>query len=79
MTAESCFLRLRASQEIPGRRVREAIRLYTTEEISLGRAAELAGMNYFLFEELLRKQRIAAVEPETTDKADAGHPIERDD
>jgi predicted HTH domain antitoxin len=38
-------------------------------EISLGRAAELARMNYFLFEELLRRQRVSAMEPEVTDKA----------
>ena len=62
------FLRFRASQETPSRRVQEAIRLYTTEEISLGRAAELAGMNYFLFEELLRKQKVATVKPEVADK-----------
>jgi predicted HTH domain antitoxin len=62
------FLRFRASQETPGRRVKEAIRLYIAGEISLGRAAELAGMNYFLFEEVLRKQGVSAVEPEVTDK-----------
>lgn len=62
------FLRFRASQETPGRRVKEAIRLYMAGEISLGRAAELAGMNYFLFEEVLRKQGISAVEPEVMDK-----------
>ena len=57
------FLRFRASQEIPGCRVREAMRLCTAGGISLGRAAEMAGMNYFLFEELLRKQDIPVVEP----------------
>lgn len=63
------FLRFRASWEAPGRRVKEAIRQYMAGEISLGRAAELAGMNYFLFEELLRQQGISAVEPEVTDEA----------
>lgn len=63
------FLRFKASRETPGRRVKEAIRLYRAGEISLGRAAELAGMNYFLFEELLRKQGISAVEPDVTGKA----------
>jgi predicted HTH domain antitoxin len=63
------FLRFRAGQETPGRRAKEAIRLYRAGEISLGRAAELAGMNYFLFEELLRKQGISAMEPEVMDKA----------
>jgi predicted HTH domain antitoxin len=64
------FLRFRTGRETPGRRVQEAIRLYISGEISLGRAAELAGMNYFLFEELLRKQGISVMEPEVTDKAE---------
>jgi predicted HTH domain antitoxin len=42
---------------------KEAIRLYAAGEISQGRAAELAGMNYFLFEEILRKQGVKVVEP----------------
>jgi hypothetical protein len=50
--------------------MREAIHLYTTREVSLGRAAELAGINYFVFEELLRKQGIPAIEPEITGQAD---------
>jgi predicted HTH domain antitoxin len=64
------FLRFRTGRETPGRRVQEAIRLYIAGEISLGRAAELAGVNYFLFEELLRKQGISVMEPEVTDKAE---------
>jgi predicted HTH domain antitoxin len=64
------FLRFRTGREIPGRRVQEAIRLYIAGEISLGRAAELAGVNYFLFEELLRKQGISVMEPEVTGKAE---------
>ncbi|MFQ6015690.1 MAG: UPF0175 family protein [Anaerolineae bacterium] len=63
------FLRFRATRETVGPRVKEAIRLYMAQEISLGRAAELAGMNYFLFEELLRRQRVSAIEPEVTDEA----------
>ena len=64
------FLRFRTGRETPGRRVQEAIRLYIAGEISLGRAAELAGVNYFLFEELLRKQGIPVMEPEVRDKAE---------
>jgi len=64
------FLRFRTGRETPGRRVQEAIRLYIAGKISLGRAAELAGVNYFLFEELLRKQGISVMEPEVTDRAE---------
>jgi predicted HTH domain antitoxin len=64
------FLRFRTGRETPGRRVQETIRLYIAGEISLGRAAELAGVNYFLFEELLRKQGVSVMEPEVTDKAE---------
>jgi len=70
------FLRFRASQEIPGSRVREAMRLYTAGDISLGRAAEMAGMNYFLFEELLRKRGIPVVEPHVMNKA--GQAVQRE-
>ena len=63
------FLRFRAGGERLGRRATEAIRLYTAGDISLGRAAELASMSYFLFEELLRQQGISAVEPEVRDQA----------
>lgn len=63
------FLRFRISRKTSSRRVEEAIHLYVAEDVSLGRAAELAGMNYLLFEELLRQQRISAVEPEVTDEA----------
>ena len=70
------FLRFRASQEMPGSRVREAMRLYTAGDISLGRAAEMAGMNYFLFEELLRRQGIPVVEPHVMDNA--GQAVQRE-
>lgn len=59
------FLRYRAEHESLSTRTREAIRLYVAEEISLGRAVELAGMNYFQFEELLRTRRVAILEPQS--------------
>jgi len=64
------FLRFRASREVSGSRVQEAIRLYVAEDVSLGRAAELAGMNYFLFEDLLHRQGIPVVEPHTASEAE---------
>jgi predicted HTH domain antitoxin len=70
------FLRFRASQEIPSSRVREAMRLYTAGDIGLGRAAEMAGMNYFLFEELLRKQDMPVVEPHVMNEA--GRAVQRE-
>lgn len=60
------FLRFRASRGTLSPRVKEAVRLYSAGEVSLGRAAELAGMNYFLFEELLSVQAIPPMEPEVT-------------
>ncbi len=51
-------------------RVTEAVRLYATEEVSLGRAAELAGMNYFAFEELLRKQGLTVISPESKSRSE---------
>ncbi len=64
------FLRFRTGRDTLGRRTREAIRLYTVQEISLGRAAELAGMNYFAFEELLRKQELSIIAPEIKSRAE---------
>jgi predicted HTH domain antitoxin len=64
------FLRFRTGRDTIGRRAREAIRLYTAKEVSLGRAAELAGMNYFAFEELLRKQDTPISEPESKSRAE---------
>ena len=64
------FLRFRTGRGTLGRRASEAIRLYTAKEISLGRAAELAGMNYFAFEELLRKQGIPVIEPEIKSRSE---------
>jgi hypothetical protein len=60
------FLRYRTARQALNDPAKEAIRLYAAGEISQGRAAELAGMNYFQFEELLRKQGIKAVEPMTS-------------
>lgn len=50
-------------------RWRIAIDLYTNGEISTGRAAEVAGLNYFVFEEKLREHKIPfmAAEPATGD------------
>jgi predicted HTH domain antitoxin len=64
------FLRFRTGRDTIGRRAREAIRLYTAKEVSLGRAAELAGMNYFAFEELLRKQDTPISEPESKSRSE---------
>jgi len=66
------FVRFRTAtgREVLSRRVAEAVRLYRAEEISLGRAAELAGMNYFAFEELLRKQGLAGIPPESKSRAE---------
>jgi hypothetical protein len=64
------FLRFRTARDTVGHRVREAIRLYVAKEISLGRAAELAGMNYFAFEEVLRKQDVPVVEPENKSRSE---------
>lgn len=57
------FLRYRAGREAPGARIEEAIRLYIAEEISLGRAAELAEVNYFKFGQILRTRGIKPLEP----------------
>ena len=57
------YLRYRTSRQALSSRAEEAIRLYVGDEISLGRAAELAGMNYFQFEGLLRQRGIKAVKP----------------
>lgn len=64
------FLRFRTGRDTPGRRATEAIRLYAAKEISLGRAAELAGMNQFAFEELLRKQGLSVIEPEVKSRSE---------
>jgi hypothetical protein len=60
------FLRYRTARQSLNDPAKEAMRQYEAGEISQGRAAELAGMNYFQFEELLRKQGAKAVEPMTS-------------
>lgn len=62
------FLRFKSKRPMTSLRVRDAIRQYTAGEISLGRAAEVAGMNYFLFEELLRQEGIPASAAKVTDE-----------
>jgi acetylglutamate kinase len=64
------FLRFKAVRLGLAPQVQEAIRLYIAGEVSLGRAAEMADMNYFLFEELLRKQAIPVVAARATDEAE---------
>lgn len=60
------FLHYRMACQALDDPAKEAIRLYIAGEISQGRAAELAGMNYFQFDDLLRKQGVNAVEPMTS-------------
>lgn len=47
-----------------------AIDLYTREEVSSGRAAEIAGLNYFIFLERLKENNIPfiAAEPATSEQ-----------
>ncbi len=52
-------------QITPELRWKIAIDLYTTEQISSGRAAEIAGLNYFVFEEKLRENGINFIEAES--------------
>jgi predicted HTH domain antitoxin len=65
------YLRYRAGRQALSARAEEAIRLYADGEISLGRAAELAGMNYFRFEQILRKRGVKLAEPRTSQVADS--------
>jgi predicted HTH domain antitoxin len=53
-------------QAAPQLRWQIALELYTTEQVSLGRAAEIAGLNHFVFLELLRDKNIALVEADAT-------------
>ena len=50
----------------PELRWQVAIELYTTEQISSGRAAEIAGLNYFVFEQRLKDEGIAFLEAEVS-------------
>jgi len=52
----------------PELRWQVAIELYTTEQVSSGRAAEIAGLNYFVFEQQLKAKGIAFIEAETSTK-----------
>ena len=56
-------------QVAPELRWKVAVDLYTTEQVSLGRAAEIAGLNYFVFMEKLREMGIALVEAEVETEA----------
>lgn len=67
------YLRYRTGRQTLGTRAEEAIRLYTDGEISMGRAAEMAGMNYFRFEQTLHKRGIKPVEPQISQAADVAH------
>lgn len=46
-----------------------AVDLYSKEEVSIARAAEIAGLNYFVFEQKLRENRIPLVVAHSTTKA----------
>ena len=48
-----------------------AIVLYTNEQISVGRAAEIAGLNYFVFEQKMKEKGIPFVEANVTTEAEA--------
>ena len=47
-----------------------ALELYTNDRISTGRAAEIAGLNYIIFMEKLRKQGIPFMAAEMTNDAE---------
>jgi predicted HTH domain antitoxin len=64
--ALNCWLQ----QVAPELRWKIAIDLYTTEQISSGRAAEIAGLNYFVFEQKLRESGIPFIEAESTTEAE---------
>jgi predicted HTH domain antitoxin len=55
----------------PALRWEVAIELYTTEQISSGRAAEIAGLNYFIFQQKLREAGIPFLAAESTTKEEA--------
>jgi predicted HTH domain antitoxin len=56
-------------QVSPELRWKVAVDLYTSEQVSVGRAAEIAGLNYFVFEEKLREKGIGLVAAEVTTEA----------
>lgn len=63
--ALNCWLQ----QVAPELRWKVAVDLYTTEQVSLGRAAEIAGLNYFVFMEKLREAGIALIDAEVETEA----------
>ena len=63
--ALNCWLQ----QAAPELRWKVAVDLYSTEQVSLGRAAEIAGLNYFVFMEKLREAGIALVDAEVKTEA----------
>ncbi len=63
--ALNCWLQ----QVAPDLRWKVAIDLYTTAQVSLGRAAEIAGLNYFVFMEKLKEAGITLVGAEVTTEA----------
>jgi len=50
----------------PVLRWKVAIELYTTEQVSSGRAAEIAGLNYFVFQQKLKDAGIPFLAAEST-------------
>ena len=52
------------AQLAPELRWKIAIELYTTDQVSIGRAAQIAGLNYFVFMEKLREHKIPFMAPE---------------
>ena len=48
-----------------------AIALYQAEQVSSGRAAEIAGLNYFIFQQKLREVGIPFLAAESTTKEEA--------
>lgn len=57
------------AQLSPARRWHIAVELYTVEEVSLGRAAEIAGLNYTVFMERLHSEGIPLLTAESTTEA----------
>lgn len=53
-------------QAHPQERLAIAIQLYTAEVVSLARAAELAGLNFFDFEAILRARGLEILTPDET-------------
>ncbi len=63
-------LNLWIQQLAPELRWKIALDLYTAEHISSGRAAEIAGLNYFVFMEKLKEQGIPFISTESVTKAE---------